>query len=91
MITNINNRTNRIDHWKYNLAQFIDIAERYNLQSIYNTIRPGHGFSILLEDFVLSGRSNFDDFKTELRDTLSNATNQKPIIQDIQSLLGIKL
>ena len=81
-----NNTDDAIDNWIYHLRQFIYLAIRnYSIQATYDTVKPGHEFSMCFEYYVVNGRMFFDQFKKELRNILSQSVNPGIILKDIKA------
>jgi hypothetical protein len=56
---------------EYNLRQFIDVATRWKINAIFDSITDGEPFSIILGGFIKNARPFFDAFSNSLRKELS--------------------
>jgi len=79
------NELDGIDEWIYPLRQFIDIATRYDIKGIFNTVRPGHEYSMIFEYYVNSGRNCFDHFKKEFEKQMIESTNPKYVLVRVKN------
>ena len=74
------------EQWKseYELRGVIDIATRYEIESIYKSSRISNNHFSLFNPFLTTARENFDSFCYQLREKLANTQNWKPIEIDLK-------
>jgi hypothetical protein len=80
----IQNQIDPIELWISTLSGFISTATRYPINLVHNGVSKGHEFSLILEDYVLSGSTHFIQFKRELRKKLSQSVNPDIILLDVK-------
>ena len=75
------------EQWKseYELRGVIDIATRYEIESIYKSSRISNNHFSLFNPFLTTARENFDSFCYQLREKLANTQNWKPIEIDLKN------
>lgn len=85
-------KNHNIEVWysEYELRQFIDMATRYTIDSVFNSRTDKTPFSIFTYDVKIA-RENFEKFSYQLRETLTEKANWKAIEIDLNRkfLLGI--
>jgi|GEM_PF-3824638 hypothetical protein len=79
------NNAENLEYWysEYELRQFIDMATRYDIESIYQNVRKDRPFS-LFEFYVKNARGNYDLFCSQLNKKLTETTNCKAIEVDLK-------
>lgn len=76
-------KPDQIELWIQYLQQFTYIATRYSIEAIYNSIKPGHEFSTLLEDYVFEGGLNFELFRDELKEKMAQSISPNIILTHV--------
>lgn len=76
-------KPDQIEFWIQYLQQFTYIATRYSIEAIYNSIKPGHEFSTLLEDYVFEGGLNFELFRDELKEKMAQSISPNIILTHV--------
>jgi len=78
--------TREIEAWysEYDLRQFIDLALRWQIDDVFESRSPHRPFSIFTE-YVASARINFEKFKEQLNNKLTNNVNWKAIEIDLRN------
>lgn len=67
----------KMQTWEYHLRQFIDIATRWAISSIYSTVSKHHPYSSILGNYILTARIDYENFKLGLRNHLTaNGINE---------------
>ncbi len=79
------NELDGIDEWIYPLRQFIDIATRYEIKGVFNSVRPGREFSTIFEYYVNVGKNCYDHFKKEFEKQLTESTNPKYVLVRVRN------
>ena len=78
------NEQNEIWQSEYELRQFIDIAIRYDIEAIYSNRTEKHPYSSIFSFYVNNARSNYELFRTQLREKLGKIDNWNAIKIDVE-------
>ena len=78
------NEQNDIWQSEYELRQFIDIAIRYDIEAIYNNRTKERPYSIIFSYYIDNARSNYELFRTQLREKLEKIDNWNAIKIDVE-------